>query len=1161
MPSTKGISSALSKDLGGPADSAGEEAGVRISSGIKKAIIAAGIGAAITKGIGAAINEGAALEQSIGGIETLYKSSAALVKQYADEAYRTAGVSANQYMEQATSFAAALVSSLGGDTRAAAETADMAIRDMSDNANKMGTDISAIQTAYQSFARQQYMLLDNLKLGYGGTKAEMERLLADAEKITGIHYDIGSLNDVYSAIHVIQEELGITGTTAKEAEHTITGSFNAMAAAAQNFLGDLALGEDLEQSLTALATTAETFLLDNLLPALGNVLKALPEVLSTALPALAGYLPELLSMLGGLVGEVLPQIAASIAEALPSLLEGLAQGTWNFVTSMAEGVAEANMRAAQETVVDANEAIANSTWALSSAYTGSNYALIEYNNTLIAAALAASKASGELEKHQVKVETQRRVYESFSAGLGDITSAAENAEGSAAELRQAYDALRAETDELIASQEEGTAALYAHKIQINEAALAALDYKADVAELSESFPALGEALDRAGISVEQLTGYLNANELEMSEWGEAVSANINYIINDFGLLETSNGMTLRTIAANLTANIEAYRTWRQNIATLWEAAEKRGDAGSIAVVEALEGMGIEGSAVVAEAVGNMDYTFGTLAPLMESAADLAVTDTVGAIRAGEAPVSGGVTSVLDGAKNAAKSVEFTSVGYQIDTGIAAGIRSGSSLVSSAAQQIAQQALSAAKRQLDIRSPSRVFRDEVGLMITAGIALGVEDGTGALMSTMDRLGGAMVAGLGGFIDQIDEQIRRIEERENILMDTRKIDEYWAKRAGLIESWLAAEAEANESGIWTEWHRLQKQILDLDQDFADDQRKKRNQAETDELKERKKALEEWSRYYQQYVRDVEAYGKEALQSVQDYALAYQNALEDALEGIGKEYQTAFDEIARSQEDYAGRLSSLSLFEVLDADRGKVALADFAAQAERLTQYSEVLAQLSERGLDADWLEEIRSMDVHDAYDYGMALMNLSDEALQAYQEDRRAMLALSDDIASAWAGPQLDALNEETQSAVETAMASIDEEYRLGMAELFDDLTDQASAFGADMARTVADALSRTGEEIFGAGAFDGVFAELDSMGGGGQQMLMPGLLSAAQAQGLTPANLTAQLGQTLASALSGAVSNQAESAEPAIYIDGQRIGFAILPALRTAAAASPEVKMI
>lgn len=278
MPSAKGIKGAIEKELNGEAGNAGSSAGNLITSKIKGAITLAGIGAAL----GAALNEGGKLQQSLGGVETLFKNSADTVKQYASQAFQSAGVSANEYMENVTSFSASLINSLGGDTAAAAELANTAMIDMSDNANKMGTDMELIQQTYQSLARGNYEMLDNLKLGYGGTKTEMERLMKDAEKLTGEHYTVGDFADTVKAIHAVQESMGITGTTAKEAATTLQGSFSSMVSAAKDFVGNLALGMDISGPLTNLATTASTFLFGNLLPLLGNILAALPEAIITA---------------------------------------------------------------------------------------------------------------------------------------------------------------------------------------------------------------------------------------------------------------------------------------------------------------------------------------------------------------------------------------------------------------------------------------------------------------------------------------------------------------------------------------------------------------------------------------------------------------------------------------------------------------------------------------------------------------------------------------------------------------------------------------------------------------------------------------------------------------------------------------------------------------
>lgn len=314
IPSAEGIQGRIQKEIEPEADSAGSSFGGKMVGMIKKVIAAAAIG----KALSASISEGAALEQSLGGIETLFKDSADKVKANAAKAYQTAGMSANDYMELTTSFSASLLSSLAGDTSKAADVADMAMVDMSDNANKMGTNMEDIKNAYQGFAKQNYTMLDNLKLGYGGTKSEMERLLADAQKISGVEYNIDNLSDVYSAIHVIQGQLDITGTTAKEAATTISGSFNQMKAAAKNVMGEIALGMDVGPALNELANTIITFAVGNLLPAVWNVISALPSAIVTLVTALG---PQLFAAVSGLI----PQIASGITTGIPILYQSAMQ--------------------------------------------------------------------------------------------------------------------------------------------------------------------------------------------------------------------------------------------------------------------------------------------------------------------------------------------------------------------------------------------------------------------------------------------------------------------------------------------------------------------------------------------------------------------------------------------------------------------------------------------------------------------------------------------------------------------------------------------------------------------------------------------------------------------------------------------------------------------
>lgn len=260
----------------------------------------------------AAVDNYASYEQLVGGVDTLFKDSSQKVQQYANEAYKTAGMSANAYMETVTSFSASLLQSLDGDTEKAADVADMAIRDMSDNANKMGTDMESIQNAYQGFAKQNYTMLDNLKLGYGGTKEEMQRLLADAQAISGVQYDISNLNDVYQAIHVIQGELDITGTTSKEAATTIEGSLNSMKSAWTNLLTGLGNKDaDLSGLIDQFVESAKTFG-GNILPVVEQAIIGIGSLIESLLPQIIAEIPRL-------IDELFPQFTSTIEKLIMSV--------------------------------------------------------------------------------------------------------------------------------------------------------------------------------------------------------------------------------------------------------------------------------------------------------------------------------------------------------------------------------------------------------------------------------------------------------------------------------------------------------------------------------------------------------------------------------------------------------------------------------------------------------------------------------------------------------------------------------------------------------------------------------------------------------------------------------------------------------------------------
>lgn len=319
--------------------------GDKIKSGLGKAAKVAG--AAVTAAAtaaGALVKQSteayANYEQLVGGVDTLFKKSSKKVQAYAANAYKTAGLSANQYMETVTSFSASLLQSVGGDTDKAAEKANMAITDMSDNANKMGSNMVDVENAYKGFAKQNYTMLDNLKLGYGGTKEEMARLLQDAEKISGVKYDLSSYSDVVDAIHVIQTEMDITGTTQREAATTIEGSVNSAKAAWQNLLTGMADDNQDFQGLVNQFVDSVATAANNILPRVQQALEGVSLLIEKLAPVISEKLPELITAVLPSLGEAALGIVQSLVDGINQSLPALLPAVVSVVTTLATGLVE-----------------------------------------------------------------------------------------------------------------------------------------------------------------------------------------------------------------------------------------------------------------------------------------------------------------------------------------------------------------------------------------------------------------------------------------------------------------------------------------------------------------------------------------------------------------------------------------------------------------------------------------------------------------------------------------------------------------------------------------------------------------------------------------------------------------------------------------------------
>lgn len=347
LPSTSDFGSTLKREINTDLSEDGKSTAGTFSGGFKKglaavgvAVAAAGAGAvALTKQV---ISARGQYEQLEGGIRKLFGNDFQQVAANADKAFKTAGMSANEYMETVTNFSSSLIQGLDGDTKAAVSYADMAIRDMSDNANTFGTSMQSIQYAYQGFAKQNYTMLDNLKLGYGGTKTEMQRLLQDANAVKEAHGELADLSienfsDIVEAIHIMQEEMNIAGTTAREADGTIEGSINSLKASWQNLLAGMGDSSADINKLTENFTQSFSNVYENIKPVAENVMKVLPKTLSTVFDAAADILPDAISSLLPSVISGVFSLASGIIQKLPDILGGVAQGIVDGIFKVAMG--------------------------------------------------------------------------------------------------------------------------------------------------------------------------------------------------------------------------------------------------------------------------------------------------------------------------------------------------------------------------------------------------------------------------------------------------------------------------------------------------------------------------------------------------------------------------------------------------------------------------------------------------------------------------------------------------------------------------------------------------------------------------------------------------------------------------------------------------------
>ena len=672
------------------------------------------------------------LEQNVGGVETLFGDAADAVIASADRAYQTAGMSANDYMSTVTSFSASLLQSLGGNTEEAAKVADMAIIDMADNANKMGTSMDMIQNAYQGFAKQNYTMLDNLKLGYGGTKTEMERLLADAEKLTGVKYDINNLNDVYQAIHAVQEEMGITGTTAKEAASTLEGSMASAKAAWDNFMNG---SGDADQLADAFATAAD------------NIVKNLAEIIprfAETLPALGG---AIVAQIPGLVAAIVPAVLSAGQSVLKQLQDAVLDfdfvGTADKVVQMITGFIEGDgLGSLLDTLVTIFTGIVNGISSMLPSLLPALIELISYVVTSLldqlpaildcALELILGLARGILAALPVLIEALPEVISSIVEFL--ISAVPQIIDAGIELLMALVDALPVIIDALVDALPQiikaTVTALIAAAPQIAKAGIKLLGALIEaipviVVELAKAVPDIVAAIIDVLAELPGLIGEVFAEIVtDLVEWGQQMLSNASMAMSN--MLSQVN-----SIIQELPGKIWTHLVNAVNKVIAW-GQQMVSNASTAA------------SNMLSKVSSTLQQLPGKVWDYLSQAAQKVVTWGTQLAQKGAAAATQLFNSIVNGLSSLPS--KMAEIGSNIVSGIWNGISSGWNWLTNKVSNLANSLLDAAKDALGINSPSKEFADEVGRWIMPGVGKGLDKSMPATLKDMKAKAGELVSAM-------------------------------------------------------------------------------------------------------------------------------------------------------------------------------------------------------------------------------------------------------------------------------------------------------------------------------------------------------------------------------------------------------------------------------
>ena len=716
------------------------------------------------------------LEQNVGGVETLFGDAADAVIASADRAYQTAGMSANDYMSTVTSFSASLLQSLGGNTEEAAKVADMAIIDMADNANKMGTSMDMIQNAYQGFAKQNYTMLDNLKLGYGGTKTEMERLLADAEKLTGVKYDINNLNDVYQAIHAVQEEMGITGTTAKEAASTLEGSMASAKAAWDNFMNG---SGDADQLADAFATAAD------------NIVKNLAEIIprfAETLPALGG---AIIAQIPGLVAAIVPAVLSAGLSVLKQLQDAVLDfdfaGTADKVVQMITGFIEGDgLGSLLDTLVTIFTGIVNGISSMLPSLLPALIELISYVVTSLldqlpaildcALELILGLAQGILAALPVLIEALPEVISSIVEFL--ISAVPQIIDAGIELLMALVDALPVIIDALVDALPQiiraTVTALIAAAPQIAKAGIKLLGALIEaipviVVELAKAVPDIVAAIIDVLAELPGLIGEVFAEIVtDLVEWGQQMLSNASMAMSN--MLSQVNSIIQELpgkIWTHLVNAVNKVIAWGQQMVSNASTAASNMLSKVSGIIQELPGkiwthlvntvnkvvawgqqMVSNASTAASNMLSKVSSTLqqlpGKVWDYLSQAAQKVVTWGTQLAQKGAAAATQLFNSIVNGLSSLPS--KMAEIGGNIVSGIWNGISSGWNWLTNKVSNLANSLLDAAKDALGINSPSKEFADEVGRWIMPGVGKGLDKSMPATLKDMKAKAGELVSAM-------------------------------------------------------------------------------------------------------------------------------------------------------------------------------------------------------------------------------------------------------------------------------------------------------------------------------------------------------------------------------------------------------------------------------